>query len=69
MKKNVTTLSVFLARRNLEHWWTEELAERMRGLNEWWANRFDPDWIAKRSKPPAHPGSKPQLKVVKRRRS
>jgi hypothetical protein len=46
---------------------TEEDAARQRGLNEWWRNRFNPQWLAdfgKLSQPPVPLGSKVQLKVV-----
>jgi hypothetical protein len=51
---------------------TEEDAARQRGLNEWWRNRFNPQWVAdfdKPSKPPFPPGSQGPLKAVKRRPS
>jgi hypothetical protein len=60
------TMWVVLARRE-GRFVTEEDAARQRGLNDWWRNWFNPQWVAdlgKPSKPPVQPGSKVQLKVV-----
>jgi hypothetical protein len=67
----IISIGVFCARRDREGPWTEEDAARQRDITEWQRNKFNPNWLAelssKRSKPPAQPGSKAKLKVVKRR--
>jgi hypothetical protein len=61
------SLYVVRARRRGEYPpWTEEDAARQRGLNQWYQMRYRPD-EATPSRPHTPPGSKAQLKVVKRR--
>jgi hypothetical protein len=59
------SIRVVLSRREGYHM-TEKEAAVLRGLSQWYRMRFRPD-EATPSRPQIPPGSKPELKVVKRR--